>query len=83
MTIEPTNADRAKWAKEALAVYTTRTLSPYHPDRMDEDDLECSMSDLICDLLHYARQQECDVGSILQQGCGHFAQEILDEEIKP
>jgi hypothetical protein len=83
MNHEPANARRAQWAKDALAVFTASTLSGDHPDTMERGDLECSIGDLICDLLHYARQQEFDVGAILQQGCGHFALELLDEEIKP
>jgi len=83
MNDQPTNGRRAQLAKDALAVFTASTLSGDHPDTMDRGDLECSIGDLISDLLHYARQQEFDVGGILQQACGHFALELLDEEIKP
>ena len=83
MNDEPTNANRAQWAKDALAVFTATTFSGDHPDTMHRSDLECAIGDLICDLLHFTRQREFDVGRILQQACGHFAFELLDEEIKP
>ena len=83
MTHEPTNAQRANWAQNALAVFTTATFCGDHPDTMDRGDLRSAIGDLICDLLHYARKQEFDIGAILQQACGHFAFELLDEEIKP
>jgi hypothetical protein len=83
MTDEPTNADRAQWAKDALAIFTARTFSGDHPDTMARDDLECAISDLICDLLHYARQQEFDTGSIIQQAAGHFGFELLEEALHP
>lgn len=79
MTNEPTNADRAAWAKDALAVFTAATFTGGHPDRMDRDDLECATGDLIADLLHYAVQQGFDAGSIMRSACGHFGFELLAE----
>ncbi|HUY92534.1 MAG TPA: hypothetical protein VMV10_27595 [Pirellulales bacterium] len=79
MTNEPTNADRAACAKDALAVFTVATFTGGHPDRMDRDDLECATGDLIADLLHYAVQQGFDAGGITQRACGHFGWELLDE----
>ncbi len=83
MNHEPTNADRARWAKNALAVFTAETFSGDHPDTMNRDDLQCAIGDLICDLLHYARQSGFDVGTIAQQAFGNFACELLDEELRP
>jgi hypothetical protein len=83
MTNEPTNADRAQWAKEALAVFTARTFSGDHPDTMHRGDLECAVADLICDLLHFARLQFFEPGEILLLACGHFIFELLAEETKP
>jgi len=81
MTDELTNANRAQWAKDALAVFTARTLGGDHPDTMQRDDLECVIGDLICDLMHYARQEGFETGSIMQQACGHFGLELLEEEL--
>jgi hypothetical protein len=53
-SLEPTNVERAEWARNALAVFTSETFSGDHPSSMDLDDLEAAISDLICDLLHFA-----------------------------
>lgn len=79
MTNEPTNADRAAWAKDALAVFTAATFRGVHPETMDRNDLECAIGDLIIDLLHFAVQQGFDAGSIMKTACGHFGAELLDE----
>jgi hypothetical protein len=74
---EPTNRDRARWARNALAVFATETFSGDHPDTMDRDDLECAIGDLICDLLHLAEQQGFDPQVILERGNAHFRTELL------
>jgi hypothetical protein len=79
MSKEPTNADRAQWAKDALAIFTATTYSGDHPDSMNQEDLECAIGDLICDLLHYALKQKLEARSILQQACNHFAFELFEE----
>lgn len=82
MTHEPTNADRADWAREALAAFTARTYGGDHPDTMERGDLETAIYDLIADLLHYAKRQGFDTGSIITQACYHFECE-LREEVTP
>ncbi|HWB12758.1 MAG TPA: hypothetical protein VG826_26265 [Pirellulales bacterium] len=79
MSNEPTNTDRAAWAKDALAVFTAATFSGDHPNGMHRGDLECAVGDLITDLLHFALQQGFDAGAILQNACGNFGSELLDE----
>jgi hypothetical protein len=79
MTTDPTNADRAAWAKDALAVFTAATFSGDHPDHMHRGDLECAVGDLIIDLLHYALRQGFDAGAILQHACGNFGAELFEE----
>jgi len=74
---EPTNQDRARWASNALAVFTAETCSGDHPGTMDRDDLECAICDLICDLLHFAEQQGFDPQVILEQGNAHFKTELM------
>ncbi|HZZ80810.1 MAG TPA: hypothetical protein VFE62_20070 [Gemmataceae bacterium] len=83
MNSEPTNANRADWAKEALAVFTARTFSGDQPDLMCRHDLDSAIKDLICDLLHYARQHALDVSAIVQQAFRNFAVELVDEEMNP
>jgi hypothetical protein len=79
MTDEPTNADRAAWAKEALAVFTARTFSGDHPDSMDRDDLESAVGDLVADLLHFATQQGFSTGDTVRRALGNFGAELLEE----
>ena len=73
----PTNQDRACWARKALAVFAAETFSGDHPDTMDRDDLECAVSDLICDLMHFAQQQGFAPQVILERGNAHFRTELL------
>ncbi len=79
MTTEPTNADRAAWAAEALAVFTARTFGGDDPDSMDKGDLECAVYDLIADLLHYADRQGFDTDSVLASAVLHFEAEQREE----
>jgi len=75
---EPTNQDRARWAKDALARFTAETFGGDHPDTMHRDDLECAIGDLIADLLHLARQKGFDPQAILEQGNAHFTMSALN-----
>jgi len=78
-TSEPTNQQRARWARAALAVFTAETFSGDDPDTMDRDDLESAIGDLICDLLHFAVQQGFDPQKIVETAEGHHAIEIMEE----
>jgi hypothetical protein len=51
--LEPTNIERAQWAKNALSVFTAETYGGEHPDTMHPDDLQSAVSELICDLMHF------------------------------
>jgi hypothetical protein len=79
MTTEPTNADRAAWAHEALEVFTARTYGGDHPDTMDRGDLETAIHDLIADLLHFAEQQGFETDCILASAVLHFEAEQREE----
>jgi hypothetical protein len=78
---EPTNKDRARWAKKALAAFTKQTFGR-HPDKMHPDDLECAISDLICDLLHFAHQSGFDPKGRLNAAEMHFDAEIFEEGVQ-
>lgn len=82
MTSEPTNHDRAEWAKEALAVFTASTFGGDHPDTMDRSDLHCAIHDLITDLLHFAERQDFDTGQTLYLAVSNFDAEKR-EEVQP
>jgi hypothetical protein len=78
--LEPTNVQRAEWAKAALAVFTAETYSGDHPDTMDSGDLETAIADLICDLLHFARfHPRMDATAIHSYALEMFEQEIAEE----
>lgn len=79
MTSEPTNADRARWARNALAVFTAETYGGDHPDTMDRGDLETAVSDLIADLLHFAVSQGFDADEILRSASFHFEAELAED----
>lgn len=79
--MEPTNLERAHWAKNALAVFTTETYSGDHPDSMHADDLEAAIGDLICDLLHFANYHpRLDATEIHEHARAMFEQELAEEK---
>lgn len=77
--MEPTNTDRARWAKEALAVFTERTFSGDRPETMHRDDLGAAISDLIADLLHFAEAHGFDAGQLPITACCNFEWELRQE----
>jgi len=79
---QPTNAQRADWAKAALTVFTEETCGGDHPDSMPLGDLEDAISDLICDLLHLANfHPPMNAARLHAQALGNFEQEIADERV--
>ena len=78
---EPTNIQRALWAKAALAVFTAETFGGDKPDTMHPGDLEDSIADLICDLLHFAHfHPRMDPAVIHARALNLFEQEIAEEK---
>jgi hypothetical protein len=77
---EPSNVQRALWAKAALAVFTAETCSGDHPDTMHRGDLETAIADLICDLLHFASRQGMAAAAIHEHARGMFEQELAEDE---
>jgi hypothetical protein len=75
---EPTNSQRAEWAKRALFVFTRETYSSDHPDTMEPGDLESAIGDLIIDLLHLAVLKSMDVRTIYEHARDMFEQEIAE-----
>jgi hypothetical protein len=79
-TDEPSNIQRALWAKAALAVFTSETCGVDQPDSMNLGDLEDAVADLICDLLHFAKfHPRMDAEAIHGRAFRHFEQEIAEE----
>jgi hypothetical protein len=78
--LEPTNVQRAEWAKAALALFTAQTYAGDEPDTMNPGDLEDAIADLICDLLHFARcHPRLDPSTIHSHALHLFEQEIAAE----
>jgi hypothetical protein len=79
-SLEPTNVERAQWARNALAVFTAETFSGDHPSTMDSDDLEAAIGDLICDLLHFARYHpRMNAAAIHAHALDMFETELFEE----
>lgn len=76
MSTEPTNMERAAWAKAALAIFTARTHFGKPLETMDRGDMEAAIGDLIADLLRFARTQEFDTDAIQERANEHFEYEV-------
>lgn len=72
MTNDPTNLDRAAWAKRALTVFTGRTFGGDHPDTMHAEDVYDATCDLFADLLHLARQRGFDPAEVAERAVERF-----------
>jgi len=77
-TQEPTNIQRAQWAKAALTVFTEETFGGDHPDAMTPGDLEDAITDLICDLVHF--HPRIAAATVHARALDHFQHEVTGEE---
>jgi NTP pyrophosphatase (non-canonical NTP hydrolase) len=66
--MEPTNHDRAAWASNALESFRRET----------QCDYEDSLSDLLCDLMHFANLYDCDFEAALMRARRHHQKEIYE-----
>lgn len=71
----PTNAMRAQWARESLEVFASNTSSI---DNLNKDPHEV-LSDLLCNLEHWARRRNVSFDDCVARGNGHFLAEIEEE----
>lgn len=86
--VEPDNAIRAGWAKEALEAYaqTTRldeaeqviTIAP--GDEEEREHLEEVASDLVGDLMHLCRLAGVDFDVVTQRAEYNFSEEVAEEK---
>jgi len=70
----PTNTDRATWAKAAVDVFSTRC-------RLDGEETELVLSDLLCDLMHYAdsvADEGVDFDRALNRASEHYQYETSE-----
>jgi len=78
--LEPTNLQRAEWARNALAVFTAETFSGDDPSSMDPDDLKAAIGDLMCDLMHFAHfHPRLDPLAIHSHALSMFEQELAED----
>jgi len=69
----PTNRDRAAWAAAALRAFRKCTGC----------DREDALGDLLCDLMHWAGQNDVDFAATLERARNHHWVEVLDEMFVP
>lgn len=77
MTHEPTNADRAEWARVAIAAFAAET----HLDTSGEleHDLESVVCDLVADLMHFCDEESLDWKEIIRRAELHHSEEVEQE----
>lgn len=69
---DPTNQDRAAWARTALSAFTAEVDGLRNPDILCPGDLAAAIVDLLANLLHYAEQHGLDSQECLHRALGHF-----------
>jgi hypothetical protein len=66
-----TNRTRAEWAAACISVFMHQTGC----------DLGDSLGDLLCDLMHWSKQNGFDFELAFERARGHFEAELLDEDL--
>lgn len=81
----PDNEDRAAAAQAALEVFTPimfcersldELLKAHQDHGADGSDLSCAVSDLICNLLHYAKREGVDTERAMRMAQSNFDAEV-------
>ena len=92
MITEVTNHDRAMWALNAVAAYTTVTRSDYEAETvaryLDAAELDALgadwgielIGDLVCDLLHLAEANGIAADEVIRHGQMHYEAERNGED---
>lgn len=75
-TEAPTNKTRAQWALESLEVFASSTSSI---DNLNKEPDEV-LTDLLCDLEHWANQNDISFDDCVAHGKAHFDAEIEGEK---
>ena len=69
---EATNADRAVWARRALATLQKET------GLTDGDGLDTALTDLLCDLMHFCDQHGLQFDRNLLRAQMHYSAETIE-----
>lgn len=80
MGAEVTNKMRARWAARSLETFTKLTFGNRKPVELHPDDLPGAVSDLICDLLHYARREGMSPDVLIDRAKRDFQAEEWEQE---
>ena len=70
---DPTNYDRAEWASLAVKDHACRTNS-------QDEDAQTKLSDLLCNLRHFADVIGIDWDSAIERASMHYEAEAENEE---
>lgn len=76
---EPTNAMRAGWARAAADTFTSLTYGERALADLHSDDQVQALADLVCDVLHLARELGATPGGVLGSASRHFDEEEREE----
>lgn len=71
-TLDPSNDDRAQWAKVGIDAFAKET-------GLDNEELETAVSDFLADLMHFCDQEKIDFNLCLSRGQGHYLEERAEE----
>ena len=68
----PSNRERADWASIALVAFAEEV-------RMEDEDRETQLSDLLCDLMHFCNVEKLKWSLCVSRAQNHFREEVAEE----
>lgn len=86
MDSDPTNADRAGWARKAVNAFAKetfggRTFTATVKEQPNVgDDAYCMIQDLITDCMHLARKHGWKPDQLIDRAVGNFVEEEAEEQ---
>lgn len=66
------NRKRARWAQGAVNAFSVATRFGRTFNKLHRDDKADLVSDLLCDLMHFCKQNKIDFDKALKQGLQNF-----------
>ena len=72
---EPSNEQRAEWAYAAVESFASKTRQDTSGDL--KHDLECVVSDLLCDLMHLSDRDGFDFDRATSNAAGNYQEELI------
>ena len=72
---EPSNEQRAEWAYAAVEAFACKTRQDSSGDL--KHDLECVVSDLLCDLMHLSDRDGFDFDRAMNSAAGNYQEELV------